>query len=120
MSKGSRDLTVNRVWLPRSLPEESDILILTSMMSPSIHFFPTAIRASISAVLLLGFSLTAKADEFDPEGRLAELEIELPTPAKSIANYVRATRIGNTLYLSGHLPKQGNKKVSTFSFRRQA
>ena len=78
------------------------------MMSPSIHFFPTAIRASILAVLLLGFGLATKADEFDPEARLAELEIELPTPAKSIANYVRATRIGNTLYLSGHLPKQAD------------
>ncbi len=41
-----------------------------------------------------------------PEAKLAELGIELPTPATSIANYVGATRTGNLVFLSGHLPKR--------------
>lgn len=57
-------------------------------------------------MLFVGVTASALADDFDPEATLAQLEIKLPTPAKSIANYVGATRIGNTIFLSGHLPKQ--------------
>ncbi len=43
-----------------------------------------------------------------PEAALARLEIELPAPSKSIANYVGATRSGNLIFLSGHIPKRGD------------
>jgi len=36
--------------------------------------------------------------------RLQELGIQLPNPAQPVANYVRARRIGNTLFVSGHGP----------------
>ena len=36
--------------------------------------------------------------------RLKELGIELPEPAKPVANYIPAIRSGNTLYISGQLP----------------
>lgn len=37
-----------------------------------------------------------------PEEKLKELNIELPEPTKPVANYVKAVRTGNLLYLSGH------------------
>lgn len=51
-------------------------------------------------------ALAADHEESGPEAALKRLEIELPTPAASIANYVGAKRLGNTVYLSGHLPKR--------------
>ena len=61
----------------------------------------------ISALVLLIMPISVlEAADFDPEAALSANGIELPTPAKSIANYVGATRIGNTIFLSGHLPKQ--------------
>jgi len=38
------------------------------------------------------------------EARLAELGLQLPSPPKPIANYVRAVRTGNLLFVSGHGP----------------
>ncbi|MEM7051036.1 MAG: RidA family protein [Acidobacteriota bacterium] len=39
-----------------------------------------------------------------PEGRLAKLGLELPTLPPPAANYVRAVRTGNLVFLSGHGP----------------
>ena len=46
----------------------------------------------------------ACAQTFDPEARLKEQKIELFKPAKPIANYVKAVRSGNLLFLAGHGP----------------
>lgn len=43
-----------------------------------------------------------------PEEKLQELGIELPIPAKSIANYVGATRMGDVVFLSGHIPRKAD------------
>lgn len=55
-----------------------------------------------------GLSRQAVADE--PAGRiekrLRELGIELPAPPQPVAVYVPAVRVGNTLYTSGHGPRQ--------------
>jgi enamine deaminase RidA (YjgF/YER057c/UK114 family) len=45
------------------------------------------------------------------EARLQELGITLPTPAKPVANYVRARAIGNTLFVSGHGPAADSSGV---------
>ncbi|HSM09347.1 MAG TPA: RidA family protein [Gemmatimonadota bacterium] len=37
-----------------------------------------------------------------PEARLAELGLELPEPYPPFANYMRAVRVGDLLYLGGH------------------
>ncbi|MEM8860383.1 MAG: RidA family protein [Chloroflexota bacterium] len=37
-----------------------------------------------------------------PEEKLKALNIELPEPTKPVANYVKAVRTGNLLFLSGH------------------
>jgi len=61
----------------------------------------------ICTVVLLVISSFAFA-EYDPEQKLKELKIELPPPAKPIANYVKYVRTGNLIYLSGHVPDKGN------------
>jgi enamine deaminase RidA (YjgF/YER057c/UK114 family) len=40
----------------------------------------------------------------DPEARIKSLGIHLITPTAPIANYVKAVRVGNLVYLSGHGP----------------
>ena len=46
----------------------------------------------------------AQADTTDVEARLAELGITLPNPPAPVANYVRAVRSGNLVFLAGHGP----------------
>jgi enamine deaminase RidA (YjgF/YER057c/UK114 family) len=58
----------------------------------------------VCATLLLVSCAVTKAQQTDPEQRLKELGITLITPSKPIANYVKAVRLGNMLYLSGHGP----------------
>ena len=58
----------------------------------------------ICAVLLLASCAATRAQQTDPEQRLKELGITLITPSKPVANYVKAVRVGNMLYLSGHGP----------------
>ena len=43
------------------------------------------------------------------EKRLKDLGITLPAPPQPIANYVRAVRVGNFLFLSGHGPYNDGK-----------
>jgi enamine deaminase RidA (YjgF/YER057c/UK114 family) len=42
------------------------------------------------------------AQDAHPEARLAELGLEIPEQRAPIANYVRAVRVGDVLYLGGH------------------
>jgi enamine deaminase RidA (YjgF/YER057c/UK114 family) len=42
---------------------------------------------------------------YDPEARLRELGITLPTPPKPVANYVNGVRAGNLIFLAGKGPK---------------
>jgi enamine deaminase RidA (YjgF/YER057c/UK114 family) len=46
----------------------------------------------------------ALAQQVDYEKKLKELGIELFPPSKPMANYVKAVRTGNLLYLAGHGP----------------
>lgn len=43
-----------------------------------------------------------------PEQKLEELGIELIEPTKPIANYVKAVRTGNLVFLSGHGPSKAD------------
>lgn len=43
-----------------------------------------------------------------PEDRLKELGIELIVPTKPVANYAKAVRTGNLIYLSGHGPTKAD------------
>ena len=50
------------------------------------------------------FPILINAQKMDPEARIKELGIQLITPTAPVANYVKAVRVGNILYLSGHGP----------------
>ncbi len=43
-------------------------------------------------------------ENVNPEEQLIKLGIELPTPSKPVANYVKYVRSGNLIFLSGHGP----------------
>jgi enamine deaminase RidA (YjgF/YER057c/UK114 family) len=57
--------------------------------------------------LALNFSHHAFAQDkdYDPEARLKELGITLPTPPSPVANYVNGVRTGNLIFLAGKGPK---------------
>jgi enamine deaminase RidA (YjgF/YER057c/UK114 family) len=45
---------------------------------------------------------------YDPELRLQELNIILPSPPKPVANYVNGVRAGNLIFLAGKGPKSAD------------
>lgn len=64
----------------------------------------TAILAMMTAPL----AEAADRAEEHPEKALQRLGIELPTPAPPVANYVRAVRTGNLVFLAGHGPSKAD------------
>ncbi len=52
--------------------------------------------------------LPSSAQTPDVEKKLKEMNIELFAPPKPIANYVRAVRTGNLIYLAGHGPTKAD------------
>lgn len=61
-------------------------------------------RLALSLALISLTFLTIAQQKTDFDKKLKELNIELFAPSKPIANYVKAVRVGNLLYLSGHGP----------------
>ena len=61
-------------------------------------------RASsvVVSLALLALARPLSGQGYDPEARLRELGLTLPSPAAPVANYVNAVRVGNLLYLAGH------------------
>ena len=45
---------------------------------------------------------------YNPEARLAELNIILPAPPQPVANYVNGVRTGNLIFLAGKGPKRAD------------
>ncbi len=45
------------------------------------------------------------------ESKLAEMGLELPAPPAPVANYVRAVRTGNLVFVSGHGPSRDGELV---------
>jgi enamine deaminase RidA (YjgF/YER057c/UK114 family) len=62
------------------------------------------ITLTLIVFFILPVVINAQVKNTDPEARLKELGIELITPSAPVANYVKAVRVGNMLYLSGHGP----------------
>jgi enamine deaminase RidA (YjgF/YER057c/UK114 family) len=60
---------------------------------------------SLSLIFLsLVISIASFGQKVDFDKKLKELGIELAPPSKPVANYVKAVRVGNLLFLSGHGP----------------
>ena len=57
---------------------------------------------SLAAALALAASTAGAQAPADPEQRLRELGLALPASSAPIANYVRAVRTGNLVFLAGH------------------
>lgn len=58
-------------------------------------------------------SRAAEPASNDPESRLEELGIVLPEPTAPVANYVKAVRSGNLVFLSGHGPNRSDGTLVT-------
>ena len=54
-----------------------------------------------------GFRQMTTANNYD--ARLAELGLTLPVPAVPIANFVPCVQVGNTLYVSGQVPRENGQ-----------
>ena len=50
----------------------------------------------------------AEDNDFDPEAKLKELGIELPSAPEPVANYVNGVRTGNLIFLAGKGPKRAD------------
>ncbi len=59
------------------------------------------------------FVLTAGAQKVDYDKKLKELGVELYAPTKPMANYVKAVRSGNLLFLAGHGPTRADNSNIT-------
>ncbi|MEQ9591729.1 MAG: RidA family protein [Cyclobacteriaceae bacterium] len=66
-------------------------------MKPLLTFFCIAL-----------ISLTSYSQKVDYDKKVEELGITLIPPTKPIANYVKAVRTGNLLFLSGHGPSRAD------------
>lgn len=62
-------------------------------------------------ILLIGFSTILFAQ--DAEKKLKDLKIELLKPSQPIGTYVKAVRVGNLIYLSGHGPTKADGTFMT-------
>lgn len=68
-------------------------------------------KAAVPAILLLlagcaTSALPRPSAAGDPEARLRELQLTLPSPSAPIASYVNAVRTGNLVFLSGKGPRK--------------
>lgn len=73
-------------------------------MTTSTRSVAAAVGLVLAGLLSPAGVRPAAAGGFDPQGRLTALGIELPEPPAPVANYVRAVRTGNLVFLSGHGP----------------
>ena len=65
-----------------------------------------------AAIMLHPFVSNAQ-NKVDAETRIKELGIQLIKPTAPIANYVKAVRVGNIVYLSGHGPDKPDGSLVT-------
>jgi enamine deaminase RidA (YjgF/YER057c/UK114 family) len=61
-----------------------------------------------SLLIAMSFVSFCFAQKIDFDKKLKELNIELFTPGKPIANYVKAVRTGNLLFVAGHGPTKAD------------
>jgi enamine deaminase RidA (YjgF/YER057c/UK114 family) len=78
-----------------------------SLMSKNLN----SLSMKSAVLIFLGViltTLTAFGQKVDFDEKLKELGIELSPPSKPVANYVKAVRVGNLLFLSGHGPTKAD------------
>ncbi len=65
-------------------------------------------KITFSIVIMLVASTFVFSQKIDFDKKLKELNIELIAPTTPVANYVKAVRTGNLLFLSGHGPSKAD------------
>jgi enamine deaminase RidA (YjgF/YER057c/UK114 family) len=65
-------------------------------------------KCSFLFIMFLICSSVVVAQKVDYDKKLKELGIELYAPTKPMANYVKAVRTGNLLFLAGHGPTKAD------------
>jgi len=69
---------------------------------------PALVLLLLSTRSLPMASAQSTGADYDPEQRLRELGIELPTPPEPVANYVNGVRTGDLIFLAGKGPKRAD------------
>lgn len=69
---------------------------------------PNIMKTIIPILFVLTMTLPAAGQQTDVNQKLKEQGIELFAPPKPMANYVRAVRTGNLVYLAGHGPTKAD------------
>ena len=67
----------------------------------------------VSLGLLIGGLFVNGLMANSPESRIAEMELELPAAASPVANYVPSVRVGNLVFLAGHIPRDSAGELMT-------
>ncbi len=70
-------------------------------------------RVSLLVLVMFCVLVTAQAQVPNAETKIIELGIPLFIPGKPIANYVKAVRTGNIIFLAGHGPSTADGKTIT-------
>lgn len=74
-----------------------------------IKIYSRLLALLLLVVLVAGCAEQMKPEipdpNYDPEARLRELNITLPSPPQPVANYVNGVRVGNLIFLAGKGPR---------------
>jgi enamine deaminase RidA (YjgF/YER057c/UK114 family) len=65
-------------------------------------------KTRLNFLLLFLLGASACFSQVDFQKKLKDLGVELIPPTKPMANYVKAVRVGNLLYLAGHGPTKAD------------
>ena len=78
-------------------------------MKKSYYLLSLLLLIAVTAMSCKEQKKTEAVDlNYDPELRLQELNIILPSPPKPVANYVNGVRAGNLIFLAGKGPKSAD------------
>jgi enamine deaminase RidA (YjgF/YER057c/UK114 family) len=79
--------------------------------------YSCATNLLLIAILITGCGEAKKSEvadsSYNPEARLKELNITLPSPPQPVANYVNGVRSGNLIFLAGKGPKRADGSEMT-------
>ncbi len=79
------------------------------------HIYPSFFTCILLTIFLTGCEKPPVGPEpgYDPEAKLAALNITLPSPPQPVANYVNGVRAGNLIFLAGKGPRHADGREIT-------
>lgn len=70
-------------------------------------------KTVFSLITLLSLCACVSAQKIDYDKKIKDMGLVLLEPAKPVANYVKAVRVGNLLFLAGHGPNKADGTYTT-------